>query len=58
MTVTLHDFVYLLLRNGTLIHVSQADYWKKPALRVFLSGNAQPIQPRPRQYTVPAHPVN
>ena len=56
MTVTLHSFVYLLLRNGTLIEISQEDYWKKPALRVFLSGNAQPIQPR--QYTVPAHPVN
>jgi hypothetical protein len=56
MTVTLHHFVYLLLRNGTLIEISQEDYWKKPALRVFLSGNAQPIQPR--RYTVPAHPVN
>jgi hypothetical protein len=56
-TVTLHDFVYLLLRNGKLIEVSQEGYWAKPALRVFLSGNTQAIQQRPKQYTVSAHPT-
>ena len=55
-TVTLHDFVYLLLHNGALIEVSQADYWRKPALRIFLSGRPQSIQSRTQQYTIPAHP--
>ena len=40
MRVTMHDFVYLLLRNGKMVQVSQDAYWQKPALRVFLSGNA------------------
>ena len=57
LTVTLHDFVYLLLNNGSLIEISQEDYWKKPALRVFLSGRAPAIQPRLQQYTIPAHPT-
>jgi len=52
--VTLHDFVYLLLRNGKIVEVSQDAYWQKPALRVFLSGVAETV--RPRQYTVPAYP--
>jgi len=58
LTVTLHDFVYLLLHNGNLIEISQDDYWKKPALRVFLSGRAPAIQPRLQQYTIPAHPTH
>jgi hypothetical protein len=57
LTVTLHDFVYLLLRNGKLIEVSQEDYWKRPALRVLLSGGAPTVQQRLEQYTVPAHPM-
>ena len=44
--VTLHEFVYLRLRNGRMVQVSQADYWKKPALRTFLSGGAQGLQER------------
>jgi hypothetical protein len=28
LTVTVHDFVYLLLRNGAIVQVSQEDYWK------------------------------
>jgi len=56
-SVSLRDTVYLLLRNGNIVEVSQDVYRKKPALRVFLSGNAQPILPRPEQFTVPAHPV-
>jgi hypothetical protein len=55
-TVTLHDYVYLLLRNGQMVQVSQEVYWKKPALRVFLSGNEQAMQKRPPVFTVPAYP--
>ena len=57
-TVTLHDFVYLLLRNGTLIQVSQEAYWKRPELRIFLSGNIQTIQDRTKEFTVPASSIN
>jgi hypothetical protein len=56
LDVTLHDFVYLLLRNGKLVEVTQDAYWQKPALRVFLSGVAETVQPRIEQYTVPAYP--
>jgi hypothetical protein len=55
-TVTLHDFVYLLLRNGRLVEVSQEDYWKRPVLRVLLSGGAPTVQQRLEEFTVPAHP--
>ena len=56
-TVTMNENVYLLLHSWRLIQVSQKDYWAKPALRVFLSGgNPPPIQQRPKQYTIPAHP--
>jgi hypothetical protein len=55
-TVTMHDFVYLLLRNGKIVEVSQDVYRQKPALREFLSGNAQAVQERPKQFTVSAHP--
>jgi hypothetical protein len=58
-TVTLHDFVYLLLRNGKLIEVSQEAYQERPALRAFLSGNVQTIQQRPeQQFTISAHPTH
>jgi hypothetical protein len=55
LKVTLHDFVYLLLRNGKIVEVAQDAYWQKPALRVFLSGVAETVQPR--QFTVPAYPA-
>jgi hypothetical protein len=55
-TATMHDFVYLLLRNGKLIEVSQEDYWKKPVLRILLSGSPTTVQQRLEQFTVPAHP--
>ena len=58
LTVTLHDYVYLLLRNGAIIQVSQDAYSKKPALRVFLTSTVQTVQKRPDQFTVPAHPTN
>ena len=57
-TVTVHNFVYLLLRNGAVIQVPQELYAKRPALRVFLSGNAEAMQERPKQFEVPAHPTN
>ena len=57
LAVTMHDFVYLLLRNGRLIEVSQEDYWKKPALRMFLSGTTPSVQQRIEQYTVSAKPA-
>ena len=55
-TVSMHDFVYLLLRNGRLVEVTQEVYWQKPALRVFLSGVAETVQPRVQDFTVPAYP--
>jgi hypothetical protein len=55
LKVELHDFVYLLLRNGKIVEVAQDVYWQKPALRVFLSGVAETVQPR--QFTVPAYPA-
>jgi hypothetical protein len=55
--VTMHDFVYLLLRDGRLIEVSQDLYRQKPALRVFLSGQPETIQRRLQQFTVVAHPA-
>ncbi|MDP9050723.1 MAG: hypothetical protein M3O31_08375 [Acidobacteriota bacterium] len=57
LTVTLHDFVYLLLRNGNIVEVSQDLFREKPALRVLLSGRPETIQRRLQEFTVPAHPV-
>lgn len=56
-SVTLHDFVYLLLRDGRLIQVSQDLYREKPALRVFLNAGPIAVQPRPTAFTFPAHPA-
>jgi hypothetical protein len=57
LTVTLHNFVYLLLRDGKLLEISQEDYWKRPVLRDFLAGETPTVQPRPQQqFTVPAYP--
>jgi hypothetical protein len=55
-SVTLRDTVYLLLRNGKLVEVPQEEYWKKPALRVFLSGTTPTVQQRMQQFTVSAKP--
>jgi hypothetical protein len=54
--VTLHDYVYLLLRNGKMVQVTQEVYRQKPALRVFLSGAAETMRPRTQDFTVPAYP--
>ncbi len=56
LNVTMHDWVYLLLRNGRLVEVTQEAYWEKPALRVFLSGVAETVQQRVQDFTVPAYP--
>jgi hypothetical protein len=57
LTVTVHPFVYLLLRNGELVEVSEDAYWKHPAMRAFLRGNPETVQQRVRDFTVPAHPA-
>ncbi len=58
-TVTMHDFVYLLLLNGEIIQISQEAYSKRPELRIFLAGNTQTIQQRSTaQFTVSAKPTN
>jgi hypothetical protein len=55
--VTLHDYIYLLLKDGRLIKVSQEVYMARPALRDFLSGRPETIQRRLEEFTVPAHPA-
>jgi hypothetical protein len=46
LTAKLEEFVYLRLRNGTLLKVSQEAYMRKPALRAFLSGGSETLQAR------------
>ena len=46
LAVSLQEFVYLRMRNGTLVKVSQEAYFQKPSLRVFLSGGSQTLQYR------------
>ena len=46
LKVTLHEFVYLRMRSGKMVQISQADYWKKPALRAYLSGGSLGLQER------------
>ncbi len=46
LTATLHDFVYLRMQNGSMLKISREAYLRKPALRVFLSGGAETLQPR------------
>jgi hypothetical protein len=57
LKVTMHDFVYLKVRTGALVQVSQEDYWKKPALRMFLSGGVQKLEVRPARTPLKAEPV-
>jgi hypothetical protein len=58
LTATLHDFVYLRLRSGQLVEVSQELYQEKPAMRAFLSGNVPTVQQRLQEFTIPAHPAH
>jgi hypothetical protein len=46
LKVTAQEFVYLRLHNGTIIKVSQAAYWKKPSLRMYLSGGSEQLERR------------
>ncbi len=46
LTVAMHEFVYLRLKDGSLLRVSQEAFARKPALRVFLSGGSEILQPR------------
>lgn len=46
LTANLHEFVFLRMRNGTLVKITQEAYLRKPALRVFLSGGSETLQPR------------
>jgi hypothetical protein len=46
LTVVLRDFVYLRLRSGAIIQVSQDAFRAKPSLRVFLSGGPQQLERR------------
>jgi hypothetical protein len=47
ITATPHEFVFLRLRNGSMVKVSQDAFAAKPALRVFLIGGSETLQPRP-----------
>jgi len=49
LTAKVNEFVYLRMRNGALIKVSQDAYTAKPALRRFLSGGTETLQSRPPQ---------
>jgi len=54
LTAKLHDFVYLLLRNGQVFQVSQEIYWKYPAMRAFLRGKPETVEQRVKEFTVSA----
>jgi len=45
-TAALQEFVYLRLRNGAILKISQEAYVRKPSLRVFLSGGPETLQSR------------
>jgi hypothetical protein len=50
-------FVYLRLRNGTILRVSEDAFKKKPSLRVFLSGGSETLQRRaPKQAETGSQP--
>jgi hypothetical protein len=55
-SVTMHDYIYLLLRSGKLIQVSQEVYTERPALRDFLSGGTEVMQQRPTTHTISVRP--
>jgi hypothetical protein len=57
LKVVPQDFVYLRLRNGAIVRVTQEAYSRKPSLRIFLSGGPETLQRRTK--TVPeqgSHP--
>ena len=46
LKVDTQEFVYLRLRNGSIVRVTQDAYLKKPSLRRFLSGGAEKLERR------------
>ena len=46
LKVVTQEFVYLRLRSGGLVRISEEAYWKKPSLRKFLSGGSEQLQRR------------
>lgn len=54
LTATVHDFVYLLLRNGAVVEVSEEAYWRHPAMRALLRGNPETVEQRVKAFTVAA----
>ena len=46
LKVVTQEFVYLRMRNGGIVRVSEEAYWKKPALRRFLSGGSETLERR------------
>ena len=58
LAVTLHRNVYLRLRNGLLVQVSQQDYARKPALHEFVvGGGPTTLIPHPTAQSVPPPPL-
>ena len=52
LTVSTHEFIYLRMRDGSILKVSQEAYLRKPALRAFLSGGPETLQQRTPPPTV------
>ncbi len=50
-------FVYLRMRNGAIVRVTQEAYNKKPSLRVFLSGGSETLKRRQPKLPMPASPA-
>ncbi len=46
LKVVPQEFVYLRLKNGAIVKVTQGAYAKKPSLRKFLSGGAETLRRR------------
>ena len=47
LKVSPQPLVYLRMRNGAILRVTQEAYAKKPSLRVFLSGGTETLKRRP-----------
>ena len=57
LKVATQTFVYLRMRNGAILRVTQEAYLKKPSLRVFLSGGSEKLQRRrPKLAEATPHP--
>ncbi len=58
LKVTMQSFIYLRVKTGKLIQVSQEDYFKKPSLRMFLSGPTETLQKRPERTALKTRPAD